>query len=97
MELSLKKRWEIIFLLQHKQGPKLSYKQTSKVVKVSIHTVKHWLKVYQETGDVLDCPCVGRPRSTTAKTDSQIVQMVEINDTMTSIAISAKLKGRMWK
>ena len=54
MPLSIQKRWEIIFLSKHRRGPKIFPAALAKEVGCSKPTVAHWLKRYQETGDIQD-------------------------------------------
>ena len=52
MSLSYKKRLEIAFLALHPKSPKMRNAEISKYVKCSLGTVKKWVKMYRETGDV---------------------------------------------
>ena len=54
MQLSIQKRWEIIFLHLHRLGPKLSLRRIAKELKCSQDTVQKWINRYQETRDVQD-------------------------------------------
>jgi len=52
--ISSQKKWEIIFLHLKEEGPKLSISKTAKKLKISTYIVKHWIRVFRETGDVLE-------------------------------------------
>ena len=67
--ISLKKRWEIVFLSTHRLGPKLSIKKISKELKCAKSVVQHWVKVFKETGDVEETPHSGLPKITGPKED----------------------------
>ncbi|KAF2903608.1 hypothetical protein ILUMI_02579 [Ignelater luminosus] len=56
ISISMKKRWEIVFLSQHRFSPKWTPARISKYVSVSEKTVKRWLNRYKETGNVNDFP-----------------------------------------
>ena len=74
MSLSIQKRWEIIFLSKHRLGPKLS--PVAKEVGYSKPTVAHWLKRYQETGDIQDQECRGRKRKTSPNEDHLLLKLI---------------------
>lgn len=61
MALNIRKRWEIVFLNQHEQGPKWSEKRIGKYLNISKTTVKKWLNRFKETG-VQDLKGRGRPK-----------------------------------
>ena len=65
MSLSIKKKWEIVFLHNHKRGSQLNPTVISREVSCSVLVVKFWLKKYEETKDVEEIEKSGRPRKTT--------------------------------
>ena len=77
MSLPLHKRYEIVFLREHPNGPKLGYTAISKIIKCSRDTVGRWIKRWKETKDLSDEPKAGRPRCTTDKEDKQIVKLAD--------------------
>jgi transposase len=77
MEISIKKRWEIIFLHLPRLGPKLSIYAIAKELQCSRDTVKTWILRYQETGDVQDEKGRGRKRKTSEKEDLNIITIVK--------------------
>jgi len=92
--ISMKKRWEIVFLSTHPLGPKLSQPKIATAVKCSVDTVKFWLKRYHDTGDVQEITQSGRPPITSVKTDRLIEKIQDKNPELTSGAISDKLKRK---
>lgn len=94
MSLSTGKKWEIVFLSQHKLGPHLTSKQISKVIRCSEKTVKFWLKRFEATGDVEELKRSGRPRKTTSKEDKLIINLLKKNRESTRAGIQAKLKKK---
>jgi len=73
--ISLRKRWEIVFLFTHRKGPKLSQAEVAREVRRSPQTVMFWLKRFNETGDVQEETQSGRPSKTSAKIDKMIVSL----------------------
>lgn len=94
MSLSLKNRWEIIFLRLHPLGPKLSLYAISKRVKCSQPTVKHWVETYEKTGDVVDKEGRGRKRKTSGKVDKAILKAAEKTPSTSSSRIQLDLESR---
>ena len=94
MSLSIKQRWEIIFLSTHKHGPKWNNNQIAKFVKCSPHTVTHWLKTYKSTGDVQDESKSGRPSVFDEKADQIILDEVEADQEISSQSISETLNKK---
>src|SRR4051794_15426744 len=95
MNISLKKRWEIIFLSKHQYDPHMSNADISRYLRVSEPTVRHWLQRYETTGDVEVTQKSGRKRSTTKKQDDIIQSTVSQHPTETAgkIALSLSKKG----
>jgi len=94
MSLSIKKRWEIVFLKRHRLGPKLSNSKISKELKIAMGTVRHWLEVYDNTGDVQELSSSGRPKSTSIQIDEKIVLMAENDPEITTSEIKTNLKRK---
>jgi transposase len=92
MQLTIQKRWEIIFLHLHKLGPKLSIRRIAKELKCSQDTVKTWIQRYQETGDVLDEEKQGRKRKTSEREDLDIISIAKKHRTSSSTEISTLMK-----
>ena len=64
MSLSVKKRWEIVFLTKHPYGPKFGASDVARIVKCNRKTVQKWISCYELSGDVSELPRSGRPRKT---------------------------------
>jgi transposase len=77
MALSIKKRWEIIFLSKHPRGPKMNITQIGKELRCARAAVRTWLQRYEETGDVQDKEGRGRNRKTTERQDNMIGALME--------------------
>jgi transposase len=90
--ISSQKKWEIIFLHLKEEGPKLSISKTAKKLKISTYTVKHWIRVFRETGDVLEKKSTGRPRKTSHSEDEQIVNLMENDRGLRLKDISEEMK-----
>lgn len=84
MELSLEKRYEIVFLHEHPAGPKWGYKKIAKHVRCVKSTAQYWVQRYRESHDLSTAERAGRSRATSAKQDNQIVKMAEKEHNMTS-------------
>lgn len=94
MSLPLHKRYEIVFLHEHPNGPKLGYTAISKIVKCSRDTVGRWIKRWKETKDLSDEPKAGRPRCTTDKEDKQIVKLAEKVEALTCSDIHSAIEKK---
>lgn len=94
MPLSIRSRWEIIFLSKHRRGPKLTVSEVAKEVKCDTKTVKHWLQQYESTGDVADVLKSGRTRITNDIEDEKIVALAEENREQSSKQLSKVLKRK---
>ena len=77
MSLTIKTRWEIVFLHTHKKGPQLSYADIAKHLKIARSTVKTWVERFLDTGDVQDLEGRGRKRKTTQRDDIRIIRLAE--------------------
>ena len=62
MTLSLRKRYEIVFLSNHPLDPQLDHTDVAKAVHCSTSTVEYWLNQWNESKDLDDSPRSGRPR-----------------------------------
>jgi transposase len=92
MSLSLKKRWEIIFLSTNRKGPKLGIRDVAKEVGVSNSTVQKWLKRYHQTGDVNEEERSGRPKLKSSKMEKIILSTMMEDREISSNDINNKLK-----
>ena len=91
--ISVKKRWEVVFLATHRLGPKLPIRRISKELRCSIGAVQHWLKVYKETGEVEEIPRTGRRKITGPKENEIIKNLILSNPETTAEQISNALKS----
>src|SRR5579871_3338750 len=91
MQLSIQKRWEIVFLYLHRLGPKLGIKVIAKELRCSKDTVQIWINRYQETGDVQEEEKQGRKRKTSEKEDLDIVSIAKKHRTSSSMEISLSM------
>lgn len=94
MELSLEKRYEIVFLREHPAGPKFSFGFIAKQVRCSKSTAIYWVKRYHENRDLSTSERMGRPCVTSAKQDDKIVKMAEKEHNITAIQIQEKMEER---
>ena len=94
MALSIERRWEIIFLVLHPLGPKLSYANAAKHIHCSSSTISEWVQCYRETGDVQDKQGRGLKRSTTEKEDDLIIKLAKTDDNASAPKIQSKLQKR---
>lgn len=92
--ISSQKKWEIIFLHINTQGPGLSISKIAKRLKLSISCVKHWIRVYRETGDVEEKKSPGRPRKTSQQEDQELVKLMENNKESSLKNFSQQLKTK---
>ena len=92
MSISVKRRWEIVFLSTHTYGPKLSQRKVASIVKVSVLTVQFWLKRYKETEDVEEIVKTGRPRVTSPIQDQRIISQQERDREATAGQIRMRLR-----
>ncbi|CAF4180673.1 unnamed protein product, partial [Rotaria sordida] len=88
------KRYEIIFLSEHKKGPRLGNKKVAGLIYCDAKTVRYWRARWNETKDLSDESKSGRPRVTTAEEDEMILNEVEENDHPTSVSIARNLKRK---
>ena len=97
MSISIRQRWEIVFLNNHPLGPKLSCSKIAKYLKCSSTTVKKWVKRYKETGDVEEEKKAPRKRVTTIPQDKMIISTVEKNRDKSMPKIHQLLKKKRIK
>src|SRR5579885_762446 len=91
--LPIKKRWEIVILHQHRLGPKIPKKKLSKLLRVSIDSINHWVDVYERTGDVEAIPSGGRKKITGMKEDQVIQNLAFENPAASATQISQQCKS----
>lgn len=94
MNISVKKRWEIVFLSQHYYGPHMANADISRYLRVSESTVRYWLERYETTGDVEVLQKTGRKRLTTDKQDMMIQSMIAQHPTESTAQIAARLSKK---
>jgi len=94
MELSLEKRYEIVFLRQHPAGPKWSFGKIAKRVRCSKSTAAYWVERYRENRDLSTTERSGRPRVTTAKQDERIVTLAEKENNIMATEIKKNMEER---
>ena len=92
MELSLEKRYEIVFLREHPTGPKWSFEKIAKHVHCGKTTVIYWIQRYHENNDLSTEERSGRPRITTAKQDEQIIKKAKKEHSITATQIQKKME-----
>ena len=96
MSISIRQRWEFVFLNTHPLGPKLSCTKIATNLKCSSTTVKKWVKRYKETGDVEEETKASRKRLTIAQ-DKMIISTVEKNRDKSMPKIHQLLKKKRVK
>ena len=94
MNISVKKRWDIVFLSKHEYGPHMPNVDISHYLRTSESTVRYWLKRYETTGDEEIIQRSGRKRSTTEKQDDVIQSMVTQHPTESTRQISFRLSKK---
>jgi transposase len=95
MSLSVKQRWEIVFLHVHPHGPTWQQRRIARYLHVSESAVRYWIRRYEATGDVTEQEKTGRHRKTTKSQDKMISKVLENNpeESLPSIAEKLKTKG----
>ncbi|EXX54467.1 uncharacterized protein OCT59_015292 [Rhizophagus irregularis] len=94
MSLSLNKRYEMVFLHEHPEGPKWGYAKIASYVHCSKSTVIYWIQKYRENKDLTDEKKSGRPRKTTKAQDKRIVKIATEKHNITSTEIKNKLEKK---
>ncbi|CAF1683145.1 unnamed protein product, partial [Adineta ricciae] len=69
-----------------------SNKDISEYINCSVKTVRHWIDRWEENEDLCDLSRTGRPRATSAKTDSKIIQIAKNVQNVTSDEICNTLE-----
>lgn len=92
--LPLHKRYEIIFLHIHPNGPKWGVSKVAQHMKCSTSTVQHWISRYEKNKNLSDFQKEGRPRSTSAREDNLLLQIAGRDTVGTSSGIQEKLERR---
>lgn len=92
--ISVKKRWEIVFLSTHRLGPKLPHSKVASYVHCSVDTVKFWLQRYKDTSEVDELPHTGRPASLSSKTDTMMQKLLDKDPEASSATITTHLKRK---
>lgn len=91
MSAKYKKRFEVIFLVTHPKGPKMSVKAAAKYTKCSASFVRKWINRYQATGNVDDIIGRGLQRATTKAQDKEIKLLFDKNPHLTLRQAKEKL------
>jgi transposase len=94
MPLSMKRRWEIVFLKKHRLGPKLEISDIAKEVRCARQTVRTWLDRYEKTGDVQDLEGRGRNRITTEREDMMIGNLMEKDSERSAADVSSMMQAK---
>ena len=94
MNISVKRRWEIVFLSKHEYGPHMSNVDILHYLRISESTVRYWLKSYETTGDIEIIQKSGHKRSTTEKQDDVIQSMVTQHPTESARHIAFRLSKK---
>lgn len=94
MSLPVHRRYEIVFLSQHRLGPQLSNSAVAKVIKCNVSTVKYWVKRWKQSKDLSDFPRSGRTRATTAKQDQQMFSLVDSDTFITSEDVANRFRKK---
>ena len=92
MNISLKKRWEVIFLSRHNYGPQPA--DISRYLHISESTVRDRLERYATTSDVEVAQKFGRQRSTTEKQDVVIQSTIAQHSTESAGQIAVRLSKK---
>ena len=92
MSLPIHKRYEIVFLHEHPEGPKWGYEKIASYVRCSKSTVIYWVKKYRQDKELTDEQKSGRPRNTTKAQDKRIVKLAMKKHDITSTEIQQKLE-----
>ena len=94
MNISVKKRWEIVFLSKHEYGSHMYNVDISHYLRISESTVRYWLKRYETIGDIEIIRKSGRKRSTTEKQDNVIQSMIIQHPTESTGQIAFRLSKK---
>ena len=94
MDISIKKRWELVFLSRHTYDPHMSNADISRYLRIHESTVRYWFERYETTGDVEVIQKSGRKRCTTEKQDAAIQSMVAQHPTESVDQITSRLSKK---
>jgi transposase len=94
MNISLKKRSEIVFLSKHEYGAHMSNADISRYLRIDETTVRNWLEIYETSVDVQVIQKSGRKRSTTEKQDDIIQSMLAQHPTESAGQIAVRLSKK---
>lgn len=83
-----------MFLCDHPLGPKLAKPKIATYMRLSLTTVKFWMRRYRETGGVDEQEHTGRPSLISEKATAILDDLVDKNPEATSPTIAAKLKRK---
>jgi hypothetical protein len=89
MSLPFHKRYEIVFLTNHKYGPRFGAQKIAKIVSCNRKTVTRCLERRKKTKDLSDRPRSGAPCATNAEQDQKIVDMDTTSETIQLVLKSA--------
>jgi hypothetical protein len=91
LALPIHKRYEIVFLSQHKLEPKLGYDRIGRLMKCDKSTVKYCIERFWEDKDLTVQQKSERPRATSSKQDDTIIQLADSDKDLTSSEIQGIL------
>ena len=94
MPLSTEERLEIVFIILHPLGPKLSFNAIAEYMNWSKENVVKWVKRYEESQSVEDKKGRGRKRKTEEKEDFMISKRVKSHPEESSSQLSQYMKNR---
>ncbi len=92
--ISVRKRWEIIFLYKHPKGPKMTKAEIARYLKIDDKCVAKWIQREDETDDVEEIPRSGRPTCTTDKQNQLMVKMADAEKPKTAQEIADHLTNK---
>lgn len=87
-------RWELIFLVKHSQGPRMSVQAAAKYLKESRGWAYNVLNIYEKTGNVDFSQERGSKRVTTEKEDLQMVKLATADKPKTTEQIADILSSK---
>jgi hypothetical protein len=93
MFLPLHERFEVVFLANHKYGPRFGPQKIAKIVDCNRKTLTRCLERWQETKDLSDRARSGTPRATNAVQNQKIVDIVLTDIETTSKTIQLELQN----
>jgi len=72
--ISVRHRWEIVFLHLHPYGPHWNIQQIRKYLHLGRQTISHWIEVYQKTKSIEAGKSTGRKKITSSEQDAMITE-----------------------